>query len=64
MLRNEQLLHREPTVKVRAFTEKTLVATTLIVFLLMHLFAAAILQRTGARADGPSDQDKALQLYD
>jgi hypothetical protein len=32
--------------------------------LLMHLFAAAILQRTGARADGPSDQDKALQLYD
>jgi hypothetical protein len=63
MLRNERLLHGEPTVKARAFTEKTLVVTVLIVFLLMHLLAAAILQREGARA-GPSEQEKALQLYD
>jgi hypothetical protein len=64
MLRNARLLHREPTVKVPAFTERTLVATALISFLLLHLFAAAILQRAGAKVDGPSEQEKALQLYD
>jgi hypothetical protein len=64
MLRNERLLRREPTVKVPAFTERTLVATTLISFLLLHLFAAAVLRRAGAEVDGPSARDKTLQLYD
>jgi hypothetical protein len=64
MLRNEQLLHREPTLKVPALTEKTAVATILIVFLFLHLFAAAVLQRAGAEVDGSSEHNKALQLYD
>jgi hypothetical protein len=64
MLRNERLLHREPTVQVPAFTEKTLVVTILIVFLLLHLFAAAVLHRAGARDNGSSEQHKTFQLYD
>jgi hypothetical protein len=64
MLRNEQLLHRKPTVKVPASTEKPVVATILILFLLLHLFAAAVLQRAGAEVDGSSEHAKALQLHD
>lgn len=61
--RNEPLLPGEPTVKVGAFTEMMVVATTLIVFLLAHLFAAAILQRSELNADGPS-QYRPLKLYE
>jgi hypothetical protein len=64
MFKNERLLHREPTVQVPAFTGKTLVVTTLIVFLLLHLFAAAVLQRASAGDDRSSKQDKTFQLYD
>jgi hypothetical protein len=64
MFRNERLLDREPTVQVPAFTAKTLVAIILIVFLLLHLFAAAVLQRASARDHGFSEQDKTFQLYD
>jgi hypothetical protein len=64
MFRNERLLHREPTVQVPAFTRKTLIVTTLIVFLLLHLFAAAVLQRASARDDRSPQQDKTFQLYD
>jgi hypothetical protein len=64
MFRNERLLDRKPTMQVPAFTGKTLVVTTLIVFLLLHLFAAAALRRAGARDNGSSEQDKTFQLYD
>jgi hypothetical protein len=64
MFRNERPFHREPTVQVPAFTGKTLVVTTLIVFLLLHLFAAAVLQRASAGNNRSSDRDKTVQLYD
>ena len=49
--------------KVGSFTEMMVVATTLIVFLLAHLFAAATLQRSELNAGGPS-QYRPLKLYE
>ena len=49
--------------KLGAFTAMMVVASTLIVFLLAHLFAAAILQRSELNADGPS-QYRPLKLYE
>jgi hypothetical protein len=60
MFRNEWLLHREPTVQVSVFAKRALVANVLMVFLLLHLFAVAVLHRAGAG----DDQDKTFQLND
>jgi cell division protein FtsL len=46
-----------------ALTEKALVTTLLIAFLLLHIFAVAVLQRAHA-GDGALEQDLSSKLYD
>lgn len=55
MFRNERLSE---------FSEKTLVAIILIMFLFFHALAAEILQRAGVGDDRAPKQNMRFQLYD
>ena len=59
MLLNERLFWRNWWAKLPAPGEKTLVATLLIAFLILHVVAGAILQRASLE-DGASLLDKSL----
>jgi hypothetical protein len=60
MLTNKAPSRRKLSMKL----QETLVATILIVFLLLHVTAGAVLKRAGA-VDGPSlKQDLTSQPYD
>jgi len=56
---NERLFWRNRWVQLPAPGEKTLVATSLIAFLILHVVAGAILQRAGLEDDA-SFLDKSL----
>lgn len=45
-------------------TQATLVTALLVIFLLLHILAGAVLQRAGAPDRSPSTQDLPLKRYD
>jgi len=64
MLTDEAPSRRKSSVQLPARTEEMLVAAILILFLLLHVIAGAVLQHAGA-ADGElSERGVTLQLYD
>jgi flagellar basal body-associated protein FliL len=64
MSSNESLARRRSSVQVPALTEKMLIAIILLLFVLLHGLAGAILQH-GQAADGARPEPAAtLQLYD
>jgi hypothetical protein len=60
MLTNETPSRRKLSTK----PQEMLVATILIIFLLLHVLAGAVLQRAGPMDGPPSKQDLMLQPYD
>ena len=72
MSSNEGLVRRRSSLRVPPLTEKVLVATILLLFLLLHGLAGAMLNSTelkstdkGGRATSEQDmRDMALRLHD
>jgi len=64
MSANEDVVRRKSSAQVPLLTEQALLATILILFLLLHVMAGAMMQRAGATDRAPSTHDIAAQLYD
>ncbi|MBV8699787.1 hypothetical protein [Bradyrhizobium sp.] len=67
MASNEGLVARSSSVRVPLLTEKVLVATILLLFLLLHGLAGVMLKSTNAGGSATSEQDvrdMALRLHD
>jgi hypothetical protein len=67
MSTNEGLVRRRSSVQVPHLTEPVLLTTILLLFLLLHVLAGAMLMRsdTGHRAMSAQDiQDMQLRLHD
>jgi hypothetical protein len=54
----------DPFRRKSAMAQATLVAALLVIFLLLHVLAGAVLQRAGAPDRSPSTQDLTLKPYD
>lgn len=54
----------DPFRRRSAMAQATLVAALLVMFLLLHVLAGAVLQRAGAPDRSPSTQDLTLKPYD
>lgn len=61
---NEALSQRKLSMQLLAPTEKALIAAILIVFLLLHILAGAVLRRADAGDGVTLEQDFGFQLYD
>jgi hypothetical protein len=54
---NEATVRRKSSVHVPVLTEKVLVTTILVLFLLLHGLAGAIMQRAGGADRAPPERD-------
>ncbi len=63
MQTNEDVHRPKLTVRLLTFTERTLIATLLAVFVLLHVLAGSVLQRAEKGGAG-SELDLKSRLYD
>ena len=64
MSSNEGLVRRRSSVQLPAVTEKLLITIILLLFVLLHALAGAILQRAVVSDGAGAEPPATLQLYD